>query len=381
MGKTKRTLFMVVNVDWFFISHRLPIALKALEESYSVTIVTKDTGYRDEIENYGLKFINLPFERTKFNIIKEFAVYKKLKSLYKKEKPDIVHHVTLKPIILGSLAAKKFPKIAVVNAVSGLGVLFSRNGSKIKRFLTLQLLKKAFHIKNPVRVIFQNEEDRKIFLDYNLISLDQSILTKGSGIDLKAFQYYPQPKQKIKKVLIAARMLYPKGFDEFSQAAAIITKSGEYPNVEFEMAGDLDLLNPSCISKKVINIWEIERNVKWLGHVSDMKLKIAQADIIVFPSYYGEGVPKFLIEACAIGRPIITTNHPGCRDCVDDNINGFLIDPKNAKQLANKIKLLLANNELCVEFGEQSRIKAESEFSIEIVIEKTLSLYAKFLNN
>ena len=196
---------------------------------------------------------------------------------------------------------------------------------------------------------------------------------------MNVFHYYPPPGRKIIKVLIAARMLYPKGFDEFSQAAAMITKSGEYPNVEFEMAGDLDLLNSSGISKSVITIWEKERNVKWLGHVSDMKSKIAQADIIVFPSYYGEGVPKFLIEACSIGRPIITTNHPGCRDCVEDGENGFLVPIKDVDNLVKRILQLVRDSSLREKMGLSSRELAEREFSIISVVNKTLALYDELL--
>jgi len=372
-------LFIVVNVDWFFLSHRKDIALSAQKEGYDVTILTKNTGYRDEIENFGFRFINLSFERARVNFFKELAIYRKLVAIYKKEQPDLVHHVTLKPIILGNLAAKKNPEIAVVNAVSGLGITFSRNGSKIKRLLTLQLLKKAFHIKNPIRVIFQNKEDRDIFLDHKLISIDKSLLIKGSGIDLNAFHYYPPSKKNVIKVLIAARMLYLKGFDEFSQAAAIITKSAEYQNVKFEMAGDLDLLNSSGIPKSVISIWEKERNVKWLGHVSDMKSKIARADIIVFPSFYGEGIPKFLIEACSIGRPIITTDHPGCRDCVIEGDNGFLVPVKNVDILAKRIIQLVRDPSLREKMGLSSRKLAEREFSIISVVDKTLALYHELL--
>lgn len=375
----QKRLFLVVNVDWFFLSHRLPIAQKAIENGFEVTLITKDTGHREEIENYGIRFMNIGFERTRVNLYKEFLIYKKLKLLYKKEKPEIVHHVTLKPIILGSLAAKINPKIGIVNAVSGLGIMFSGKGSILKRLLTIQLLKLSFRLKNQVKAIFQNLEDRKIFIDFKLTDPDNAILIKGSGIDLNEFSYFPPNKSDKIKVLIAARMLYPKGFDEFSQAAQIISSSGNYSNVIFEMAGDLDLTNPTGIPKSIINKWEKERNVKWLGHISNMKSKIIDSDIIVFPSYYGEGVPKFLIEACSIGRPIVTTSHPGCKDCVDDNINGFLVDTKNVQQLVEKIKLLLDSRELCEEFGKRSRIKAESEFSIDIVIEKTLSLYNKLL--
>lgn len=375
-----RKLFIVVNVDWFFLSHRLPIALAAKERGFEVTIVTKDSGKRSEIEEHGLKFCDMPFERSVFNPIKEYLLYLKLKKMYKKEQPDIVHHVTLKPMILGSLAAKCNPNISIVNAVSGLGILFSSEGSKLKRFLVLKLLRKAFDLKNKVRVIFQNPEDRSIFLNAKLIEKEQAVFIKGSGVNLEEFSYSPPQKEKKRRVFMAARLLYPKGFKEFFLAAKYIKSKEEFKDVDFIIAGGLDDINPSAIQKSTINQWEETGSIKWIGFSEDMKKDIALSDVVVFPSYYGEGVPKFLIETCAIGRPIITTNHAGCRDCVEHGKNGYLVPSKDHLEMAEYLMNLLRDPQLCEDFGLHSRLKAENEFSIELVTDIHMKVYQELAN-
>ena len=377
---SNKELIFVVNVDWFFLSHRLPIAIEAIKKGYNITLIAKNTGKRAEIETYGIKFIDLPFERSNVNLINEFRIYRRLKKIYKTKKPDIVHHVTLKPIILGTLAARTFKFISIVNAVSGLGILFTKDGNRLKRVLTVNLLKFIFRVKTKLKVIFQNNDDKKIFIDNKIINEKDTVLIKGSGVDLKVFDYKELPSNGSRKVLMAARMLYTKGFDDFSKAAKIVTEKDKYKDIEFLMAGSIDTLNPAAIKESVIKSWEKERNVKWLGHINDIKNKIEEAYLIVFPSFYGEGVPKFLIESCAIGRPIITTNHSGCRDCVDGNENGYLVEVNDFNELANKIMFLFDNDSLSRKFSKNSRLKAEKEFSIEMVVKKTIDIYNMFLS-
>lgn len=368
-------IFFVVNVDWFFVSHRLPIAIEAIRLGHDVTLISKDTGKKSVIEQIGIQFIELPFERTKVNLLNEIKLYFKLRSIYKHYQPDIVHHVTLKPIILGTLAAKVNKKIGIVNAVSGLGVMFSGSAGMIRRNLTLMLMQWVFRLENKMQIIFQNPVDRDIFLKHKLVDAKHTCLIKGSGVDLKEFHFHPPLKKENRLVFMAARLLYPKGFEEFSLAAEYIKLTGKYTDVQFHIAGDLDPNNPTAISESTIIDWEKKRGIHWLGMVTNMKEAIAKADVIVYPSYYGEGVPKFLIECCAIGRPIITTQQPGCSDCVDDEVNGFLIDSRDYLKLAKKIMLLLDQPHLRLEFGNKSRIKAEQEFAIEKVIDKTIEVY------
>ena len=179
---------------------------------------------------------------------------------------------------------------------------------------------------------------------------------------------------------MAARLLYPKGFKEFFLLAKYIKSIDKFKNVDFIIAGDLDEINPQSISKSVISEWEKTGYIKWIGFSKDMKKDIALSDIIVFPSYYGEGVPKFLIESCAIGRPIITTDHAGCRDCVDHNINGYLVPTKDYIRMAKYLMDLLNSPKLCEDFGQNSRLKAEREFSLNSVIYLHIKVYEELLN-
>ena len=374
-----KKLFIIVNTDYFFISHRLPIGIAAKKKGYEVTILARNTGKRNKIEKVGLNFIEVPFERARFNPYNEYKVYKKLKNIYKEHKPDIVHHVTLKPVIFGNLAAKVNREISVVNAISGLGILFSQNKSKIKKFFVLRLLKLSFNLKNNIKVIFQNNEDRKIFLDNKLINQKQAVLIKGSGVDLKDYNYCKPIKNRNIRVFMAARLLYPKGFYDFFLLAKYIKSIKEYENIQFVIAGDIDTINPLSITKDTISEWEKTGYIEWIGFARDMKNEIKNSDIIVYPSYYGEGVPKFLIETCAIGRPIITTNHPGCRDCVDHNVNGFLVKIKNHIEIAGFLLDLLKKPELREKFGKNSRLKAEKDFSLISVINSHMRIYKEML--
>ncbi|RUT80126.1 glycosyltransferase family 4 protein [Ancylomarina longa] len=374
-----KKIFIVVNVDWFFLSHRLPIALAAIKNGYDVTLITKDSGRRHEIEEMGINFIDMPFERSKFNPINEYLIYRKLRRLYKEERPDIVHHVTLKPMILGGFAVRKFPNISVVNAVSGLGILFSSEGSKLKRFFALQLLRRSFRIDNKLKVIFQNSDDQAILVNNGIVESEQTVFTKGSGVNLDEFSYKPVAKKERVQVLLASRLLYPKGFQEFYLAAKEIKNSYGINNVDFVIAGGLDELNPAAISEETIREWESDGTIKWLGFAKNMQELIAKSDIIVFPSYYGEGIPKFLIESCAIGRPIITTNHPGCKECVVEGENGYLIPPKDYKILAERLEKLILGDVLREQFGKKSRSIAEKDFSVDRVVDEHLKVYKEFL--
>lgn len=370
----------MVNVDWFFLSHRLPIALEAKKNGFDVTIISRDTGKRKIIENLGLKFDNINFERASFNPVKEVFIFLKLRAKYSKEKPDIVHLVTLKPIIYGGLAARKRKNIGVVNAFSGLGLIFSPEGSKVKRILISLILKLAFSGKEKSAYIFQNNNDRSLLENQGFINKNQICLIKGSGVDLSQFKYVPPKANKNIRVFMAARLLYPKGFKEFFEAAEFLILERKVQNVEFIICGNLDPINPAAITKKTIQNWEKFGIIKWIGYTDIMKAELEKSDIIVYPSYYGEGLAKFLIEACAIGRPIITTDHPGCRECVDDGINGILVPIKDSENLAVAIEKLIKNPELRLEMGIKSREKAEKEFDIRAVINQHLDIYKSFVS-
>lgn len=368
----KKALFIVVNVDWFFLSHRLPIALAAKEKGYRVTIVSKDTGKKEEIEALGLRFINVEFERSGANPLYELRCIKILYKIYKSEKPDIIHHVTLKASLLGCLAAKLSGIKRVVNAISGFGYNFTDERTGIKQRIIRTMMNMAFKSKK-FHFIFQNPDDINQFMKFNFVSEDQIHLIKGSGVDLNKFTYEkPIAKERV-QVILPARMLYDKGIIEFIQAAKKI-KDMVVDKAEFVLVGDCDTINLSGIKEE-----DIKREIdvpflNWVGFKKDIFSIIKNSDIVVLPSYR-EGLPKSLIEACAVGRPIVTTNVEGCRECVIEGYNGYLVPSKNIDTLSEKMEDLINDSEKRIKMGLNGRILAEKNFSIDFVIREHLRIY------
>ncbi|MFQ9316629.1 glycosyltransferase family 4 protein [Dysgonomonas mossii] len=367
-----KALFIVVNVDWFFLSHRLPIALAAKEKGYRVTIVSKDTGKREEIEALGLRFINVEFERSGANPLHELRCIKILYKIYKLEKPDIIHHVTLKASLLGCLAAKLSGIKRVVNAISGFGYNFTDERTGIKQRIIRTMMNMAFKSKK-FHFIFQNPDDINQFMKFNFVSESQIHLIKGSGVDLNKFTYEkPISKEKV-QVILPARMLYDKGIIEFIQAAKKI-KDKVVDKAEFVLVGDCDTINLSGIKEE-----DIKREIdvpflNWIGFKKDIFSVIKNSDIVVLPSYR-EGLPKSLIEACAVGRPIVTTDVEGCRECVIEGYNGYLVPAKNIETLSEKMEDLINDPEKRTRMGLNGRILAEKNFSIDFVIREHLRIY------
>lgn len=372
MGK----LFIVVNVDWFFISHRLPVALAALKVGWDVTIVTADTGRLYEIEQAGLRAISLPMSRSGKNIWQELKAFYFLYRLYKTEKPDVVHHVGLKTILWGTLAAKFANVNGVVNAISGLGGFFAEdNQSLLSRVLPTVL--RYSHQRKNLFVIFQNQENRQLYLNHHIIKVNQARFIKGSGVDLEDFCYAQEPSEGKIVVLLTARMIVEKGIFVLIDAAERLRS--DYGNkVEFWIAGGLDD-HPGAITKKQMVKACDGKYIKWLGRREDVKELLKQCHIFVFPSFYMEGLPKSLIEACAIGRPIVTTRSIGCKDVVEDGVNGYLVPVKDAKALAEKLKVLIDDKDLRLRMGKESRIIAERDFSLCEVIKTHLSIYEELV--
>ena len=369
-------LFIVLNKDYFLLSHRKELALAALQEGYQVTIVAQNTGLRPKIEALGLRMIDLPINPTGENIVEELKTFRFLYQLYREEKPDIIHHVGLKVILWGSLAAKLTRMKAVINAVSGLGTLF--NSSKLSG-LALGILSvlRFSHHRNNLWVIFQNHEDKELFLRYRVVKESQCRFIKGSGVDLEEYPYTSEPETAPLRVLFTARMVKEKGTLILIEAAERLRKGME-GKVEFWLCGGLSD-NPNAITKEELRSRCDGRYIQWLGFRTDVKELLKQSHIVAFPSYYREGVPKSLIEATAIGRPIITTNSIGCKDTVEDGYNGFLVPIKDSQAVADKLEILLNDKKLRQKMGRHSRQIAERDFSLEDVIAKHLAIYHEAL--
>jgi glycosyltransferase involved in cell wall biosynthesis len=373
MVSYKKKLFLVVNVDWFFLSHRLPIALEAKRRGYEVTIFTIDTGRKSEIESHGLRCISLPTSRAGVNVLKELKVVALLWQFYKNEKPDIIHHVALKPVIYGSIVCRFLSKNNVVNAFSGMGFLFSNPEKRsITRKILLFLFKIAF--KNPnLKFIFQNEDDLNLVVGSGVVENQQCYIIKGSGVDLKEFSYSEENTEGVTQFVLPARMLADKGVVEFVEAAKIVAQ--KFPlKAKFALVGFIDMGNKAGIPESKIRAWANEGYVDYIGFQKDIATVIKQANVVVLPSYR-EGLPKSLIEACAIGRAIITTDVTGCRDVVRNDVNGLLVPVKNIEKLADAIEKLLFDAPLRIEMGKKGRQIAEKEFSLQEVIDNTFHIY------
>lgn len=370
-------LFIVVNVDWFFLSHRLPVALGAQQNGWDVTIITADTGKLKVIEEKGLRVINLPMSRSGMNIVEELRTLFFLHKLYKREKPDVVHHVGMKTILWGTLAAK-FSRIrGVVNAISGLGGFFAEDNNGLLSKVLPGVLRFS-HKQDNLLCIFQNDEDRDLYIKQGIIRLEQARYIKGSGIDLSEFDYTPEPAGGKIKVVLTARMIVEKGIFILTEAAEKLRQ--KYENkVEFQLIGGIDD-HPGAITREHLDAVCDNNYIKWLGYRTDVRELLKASHIVAFPSYYMEGLPKSLIEACAIGRPIITCNSVGCKETVIDGVNGFLIPTKNVDALVERLDILLTDSELRQRMGKAGRKYAEDSFDINCVVEKHLDIYCELIS-
>lgn len=368
----KGKLFIVVNVDWFFLSHRKDVALRAQEAGWDVTIVTADTGKLKDINAIGLKTINLPMSRSGMNIVEELKTLNWLRKLYKRERPDVVHHVGMKTILWGTLAAKFSGVRGVVNAISGLGGFFAEDNKGLLAKVMPMVLRFS-HNRPNLLCIFQNDDDWGLYVKHGIIRHEQGRFIKGSGVDLTQFNYTPEAEDGTVNVILTARMIVEKGIYLLTEAAERLRKKYE-GKVEFWLVGMIDD-HPGAPTKEELESHCDGKYIQWLGYRTDVKELLKKSHVMAFPSYYMEGLPKSLIEADAIGRPVITTNSVGCKETVVNGENGFLIAPKDVDALTEKLDLLLGDKELRRKMGKASRAYAEKYFDIEVVIERHLAIY------
>ncbi len=373
----KPKLLFIVNVDWFFISHRLPIALEAVSQGYEVHVATEITDSEDKLQKHGFIVHPTTINRSSMGIISNAISFFQILKVIKEINPDLVHLVTIKPVLLGGLASRIARVPCLVVAISGLGYIYTSNGYKamIRRWLIGKIYRIALHHNNS-KLIFQNKNDMKIILD--LLGRSQKVeLIEGSGVDLNKFKYLPL-NDADPIVVMAARLLVDKGVRDFIKAAASL--KNKRVSARFVLVGDVDPGNISTISKEEINKWINEGVIEWWGHRDDIHTIFALSSIVVLPSYYGEGLPKVLIEAAACGRAVITTDHPGCRDAIVPNISGLLVPVRDPNALEDAILQLLNNPDLCESMGLAGRNLAEKKFSIDKVCQKHMNIYKSLLS-
>lgn len=377
-----KKLFIIVNLDSFFLSHRKDIALMAVKSGYDVTIIAGDTGKGEYIKSLGLKFINLPINKAGMKLSDEFRTFSFLYKLLGKERPDVVHLVGMKLILWGGLAARLRRIKGLVSAVSGLGVLFSPEYNKgIRKIISLGVLTvmRFIHRVNNTYCIFHNLDDLDLFVNHKIVHRENCIRTMGSGIDLNSFAYTKEPNIGKLKVLFTARMVEDKGVLVLIEAAQKLRLDYQ-TKVQFLLCGGLDT-NPMAVTKEKLEELCDGEYIQWLGKRDDVHQLLQDSHIFAFPSFYKEGLPKSCIEAAAIGRPIITCDSVGCRDTVIDGETGFLVPIKDSQTLAEKLKVLFNDAELRNAMGAKARKFAEDNFSLETVVATHMEIYEKLMNS
>lgn len=372
-----KQLLFIVNVDWFFISHRLPIALQAIERGYEVHVATAITGNLALLEREGLIVHPLTLHRSRSSVAAVLSEFVEILSVIRVVAPDIVHLVTIKPVLLGGIAARLTGVPAVVSAVSGLGFIFINNGvaASIRRVVISLLYRLSLGHPNQ-RVIFQNSDDQLKLSELAHLPVDSTTLISGSGVDLSLYSRQPL-SSGLPVVLLAARLLVDKGVREFVAAAKLVNSSSVC--ARFVLVGEVDLLNPASVRQHELDRWRTDGLVELWGYHDDMAQVLASSTMVVLPSYR-EGFPKVLIEAAACGRAVVTTDVPGCRDAIEDGVTGLLVPVRNVDALANAISSLLMDLSRCDEMGKAGRKRAEEMFDVRQVVAEHMRIYQQLLS-
>jgi glycosyltransferase involved in cell wall biosynthesis len=367
------TLLFVVNVAWFFLSHRLALARAAMTAGFDVHLASdvQDESEGAAVERWGIRFHRVGVARGGLNPLGELRSLRELRRIAARVRPVVVHNVTSKPVIYGTRAALASGASGIVNAVSGFGYAYTPGpGRRILRALMNRAYAGAFRPTN-VRIIVQNGEDRAAVLRLCPAARERIRLILGSGVDLAELTPAPEPDD-VPLVVLPARVLREKGVYEFAAAAAELRRHG--PAARFVLAGRLDPANRGALTSAQLSELCAATGLEWLGDCKDMPGCFAQASIVCLPSYR-EGAPKALLEAAAAGRAIVTTDTPGCRDVVTEGETGLLVPPRDAVALAAAIRRLLEDPELRRRLGAAGRVRAEREFGIERVTQSHLELY------
>lgn len=372
-------VILFANTEWYLYNFRRSLALALRQRGGKLLLISPAGPYGEKLRSLGLQWRPVPMTRRSLNPLRELALLWHLWRLFRREQPTVVHAFTVKCAIYGSLAARLARVPARINAVAGLGYVFTSDDrqARVLRPLVRALLKLALGGKHS-RLILQNPDDVAMFQKARLIDADRVRLIPGSGVDCMRFTPRVIPKSDTgpTRVLLAARLLWDKGIAEYIEAARQLHAQGRA--IELLLAGDPDPGNPSAVPQADIESWVEEGLVQWLGHVDDMPALLHAVDIVVLPSYR-EGLPKGLIEAAACGLPLVATDVPGCREVVSDGIDGLLVPVRDSSALAAAIARLQDDPALASRLGAAARQKALHEFDERIVIERTLSVYKELL--
>lgn len=371
----KKKVLILLNSSWNVMNFRSNLIRQLLRDGYDVQVVSPQDAYSERIAALGCQYVPVPIDNKGTNPFVDFLFFIRCLKLFFSLKPDVLLSYTIKPNIYGSLAAGIF-NLPVIHNIAGLGTTFSKKGwlNNVVRYLYRAALSRS------AKVFFQNIDDHNLFVDEGLVSHKRIDLLPGSGVDLKRFTPVPAPNNLDVSFLLIARLLWEKGVGDFVQAAQILRQRGI--KAEFSILGFLDVQNPHAITQQQMDEWVADGLVNYLGVSDNVSEHIAAADCIVLPSYYREGTPRALLEAAAMAKPLVTTDAVGCRETVEDGVNGFLCEPRNPEDLANKMQtfLQLSHDDRKL-MGKRSREKVEREFDEKFVIDKYRQTIKDILQN
>ncbi|CAB3628581.1 glycosyltransferase family 4 protein [Achromobacter aegrifaciens] len=368
-----RRLLFVVNNPAFFMSHRVPVALAAQQAGYEVHVATMDGPAVADIQALGMTHHAIPMTRSGKHPLQELGTLLALIRLFRRLRPQVVHLVTIKPVLYGGIAARLTRVPGMVAAISGLGFVFLSNSLKMRlvRAVVARLYRLALGHPNS-RVIFQNASDRDLLKSLGAVRDAQVVMIRGAGVDLNAYRAQPEPPAPPVVVTMVARLLRDKGVQEFVQAARLLRERG-LP-VTMQLVGGVDAGNPASATQNDVDAWQQEGCVRALGERSDVAALYAGSHIAVLPSYR-EGLPKSLIEAAACARAVVTTDVPGCRDAIEPGETGLLVPVRDAQALADAIARLAEDPALRQSMGAAGRALAEREFNIDRVARIHVEIY------
>jgi len=374
-------IVLFANTDWYLYNFRRSLALAVQAAGHEVLLVSPPGEYGARFRELGLRWEPLPaMDRRSLNPLREMRALAELIALFRREQPALVHDFTIKCAVYGSLAAMLAGVPARINAVAGLGYVFASNDRRAHLLRPLVRTLMRFALRGwRSRLILQNHDDARMFLDHRLIEDARVRVIPGSGVDCNRFVPRARPCNDPPRVLLAARLLWEKGVKEYVQASRTLRAQGR--RVRFLLAGASDPGNPAAVPEATVRGWVDDGLVEWIGHVDDMPALFASTDIVVLPSYYREGLPKSLIEAAACATPLITTDMPGCRDVVTDGVDGLIVPPRDAEALCAAIVRLLDAPERARKLGLAARAKALAKFDERIVIRRTLEAYDEVLDD
>lgn len=371
-GKKPKILF-VVTEDWAFLSHRLPMAHAAQNRGWDVVVATRVSHYKKEIESEGFRVLPVGFQRGSLNPLAELGVIGSLRAIMRRERPDVVHNIALKPILDGTIAARLCGVPNVVNSFTGLGAVFIDENDRgwLRDFLIAVF---RHLMRNPhVYIIVQNDDDSTFLQSHGIGDDIRMTKIRGSGVDTEAFPVHPEPEGPI-TVAMVARLLWDKGIGELMEAARILKDKGK--DIRFVVVGTPDPENPKTVDDAILKSWQQDGLAEFPGYRSDIADVWKDAHIAVLPSYR-EGLPKSLLEAASCGRPMIAANVPGCRELVRPEVNGLLVSVRDSEALACAIELLANDPEERRRLGVNARRTIENDYADNIVGKKIGALYSQ----